>query len=238
MGRFLDELYGYSENDLCLEDLLSDARQDAHAEEDEEKVKPIAPYEDKYKESFSKLMHHELTQEELNGLTNNIVMEFTPVGNVIMSYNAEKGSFEYYSDSIVPYRYLNVVGRKYACVYNCAGLMTKSKELTVLKQEKELIDDAVQEPLALAPTEETKRSVFAKFKTYNKGANASTQAGADQSNKRGRIEPSKVIETNRYTSCGKIANMQMLKKVDRKQIDKTYAMSFAEYKKKMTAERS
>ncbi len=78
--------------------------------------------------------------------------------------------------------------------------------------------------------EETKKSVFAKFKTYNKG---STHASADTSTKRSRIEPSKVVDTNRYTSCGKIANMQMLQKVDRKQIDKTYAMSFAEYKKQM-----
>lgn len=232
MGRFLDELYGYSENDLYLEDLQGVQPVPA--------VKaPVAPYEDKYKESFSKLTHHELTQEELNGLTNNSVMEYTPVGNVIMSYNAEKGSFEYYSDSIVPYRYLNVVGRKYACVYNCAGLMTRDKGEALLKQEKELLENITQEPvITTAPAEETKRSVFAKFKTYNKGANASTQAGADQSNKRGRIEPSKVIETNRYTSCGKIANMQMLKKIDRKQVDKTYAMSFAEYKKKMSSERS
>jgi hypothetical protein len=233
MGRFLDELYGHSENDLYLEDLQE--VQPAPVEK-----APIVPYEDKYKETFSKLACHELTQEELDRLTNNSVMEYTPVGNVIMSYNAEKGSFEYYSDSIVPYRYLNVVGRKYACVYNCAGLMTRGKEQVLLKQEKELLENITQEPVttAAAPVEETKRSVFAKFKTYNKGANASTQAGADQSNKRGRIEPSKVIETNRYTSCGKIANMQMLKKIDRKQVDKTYAMSFAEYKKKMLSERS
>jgi hypothetical protein len=225
MGRFLDELYGHSEEDLCLEDLLG---------EQPAPVAPApAPYEDKYKETYSKLTLHELTKEELDGLANNSVMEYTPVGNVIMTYNVVKGSFEYYSDSIVPYRYLNVVGRKYACTFNCASLMTKGKEQVV---EKMLLENAAQE-LVTTPasaSEETKKSVFAKFKTYNKGApNLSMQAGADQSNKRGRIDPSKVMETNRYTSCGKIANMQMLKKVDRKQVDKTYAMSFAEYKQKM-----
>ena len=231
MGRFLDEVYGHSENDLHLDDFLGE--QPVPIEE-VKATPPPAPYEDKYKEPYSKLSHNELTPEDLNGLANNIVMEYTPVGNVIMSYNNTKGSFEYYSDSIVPYRYLNVVGRKYACVYNCAGLMTRGKEQALLKLEKELLENASQEPATItAVAAETKKSVFAKFKTYNKGATNATQAVADQSVKRGRIEPSKVVETNRYTSCGKIANMQMLKKVDRKQVDKTYAMSFAEYKQKM-----
>ena len=234
MGRFLDELYGYSENDLYVENLFVDTRPDAFT------IKPpIVPYEDKYEDAFSKLVCNELTQEDLTRLTNNVVMEYTPVGNVIMSYNSEKGSFEYYSDSIVPYRYLNVVGRKYACVYNCATLMKRRSKAveSIVINEATTIKELESEPRTRAGEGdgETKKSVFAKFKTYNKGAsNASMQAGADQSVKRSRIDPDKVVETNRYTSCGKIANMQMLKKVDRKQVDKTYAMSFAEYKQKMT----
>jgi len=228
MGRFLDELYGHSENDLFIEDFLGEQHAPTPVEEAKVKAPAPAPYEDKYKELYSKLTNSELTQEELNGLANNSVMEYTPVGNVIMTYNVVKGSFEYYSDSIVPYRYLNVVGRKYVCTFNCASLMTRGKEQAL----ENVVQELVTTPAAI--TEETKKSVFAKFKTYNKGAhNASMHAGADQSNKRSRIEPSKVVETNRYTSCGKIANMQMLKKVDRKQVDKTYAMSFAEYKQKM-----
>ena len=36
---------------------------------------------------------------------------------------------------------------------------------------------------------------------------------------------------NRYTWEGRLANMNLLKKVDRKVVDKKYAMSFADFKK-------
>ena len=36
---------------------------------------------------------------------------------------------------------------------------------------------------------------------------------------------------NRYTWEGRLANMNLLKKVDRKVVDKKYAMSFADFKR-------
>jgi len=234
MGRFLDEWYGHEQYNEMLEDLNAGSEQEVNVKLVQPNSKPsrkltpsrtLIPYEDKYKESFDKLELRELTQEELKMFASNRVMEYTPVGNVIMTYNVEKGSFEYYSDSIVPYRYLNVVGRKYVCIFNCVALMRQPvKELC--------------QPISLAPVsrpvEEPKKNVYAKFKTYNNGsATTTTHSSTEQPSKRSRIEPSKVVDTTRYTSCGKIANMQMLQKVDRKQIDKTYAMSFAEYKKQI-----
>lgn len=223
MGRFLDEMYGHARYNEMIEDLNAGSERELKPE-----LKPESkPYEDKYKESFDKLEFRELTQEELKMFANNRVMEYTPVGNVIMTYNVEKGSFEYYSDSIVPYRYLNVVGRKYVCIFNCVALM-RQQPVKELGQDTTLLEAA---PAAEAEAK-PKKNVFAKFKTYNTGA-TTTRSSTEQPSKRSRIEPSKVIDTNRYTSCGKIANMQMLQKVDRKQIDKTYAMSFAEYKKQL-----
>lgn len=225
MGRFLNEVHGHEQYNEILEDLNAGSEQESeHSREPNRELVPsreLTPYEDKYKESFDRLELRELTQEELKMFANNRVMEYTPVGNVIMSYNVEKGSFEYYSDSIVPYRYLNVVGRKYVSMFDCVALMRQPvKELPQLAT------------VITTPVEEPKKNVFAKFKTYNNGS-ATPHSNAEQPSKRSRIEPSKVVDTTRYTSCGKIANMQMLQKVDRKQIDKTYAMSFAEYKKQM-----
>lgn len=227
MGRFLNEMYGYEKYNEILEDLNAGSEPEPNVElvelsrKLEEPSRELTPYEDKYKESFDRLELRELTQEELKMFANNRVMEYTPVGNVIMSYNVEKGSFEYYSDSIVPYRYLNVVGRKYVSMFDCVALM------------RQPVKELCQLPTVITtPVEEPKKNVFAKFKTYNNGS-ATPHLNAEQPSKRSRIEPSKVVDTTRYTSCGKIANMQMLQKVDRKQIDKTYAMSFAEYKKQM-----
>jgi len=233
MGRFLDEMYGHEQYNEMLEDLNAGSEPEPNVEPKvepnrklEEPNRKLQPYEDKYKESFDKLELRELTQEELKMFANNRVMEYTPVGNVIMTYNMEKGSFEYYSDSIVPYRYLNVVGRKYVCIFDCVALMRQPvKELSQQTQVITATPVSVEEP---------KKNVFARFKTYNNGsATTTTHSSTEQPSKRSRIEPSKVVDTTRYTSCGKIANMQMLQKVDRKQIDKTYAMSFAEYKKQM-----
>ena len=51
-------------------------------------------------------------------LKNSYVMDNTPLGNVAMCYNHEKGSFDYYSDKIIPYRYLEPVARKYVIFFH------------------------------------------------------------------------------------------------------------------------
>jgi hypothetical protein len=58
----------------------------------------------------------------LDGLINNFIMEKTPSGNVIMYYNNKRGSFEFYSDNTIPYRYLETVSRKYVKTFNCRYL--------------------------------------------------------------------------------------------------------------------
>ena len=55
--------------------------------------------------------------KRLSMLKNNIIMEKTPLGNVVMFYNHTRTSFEYYSDSTIPYRYLETVARKYVVTY-------------------------------------------------------------------------------------------------------------------------
>ena len=49
-------------------------------------------------------------------------MEKTPLGNVIMYWNNSRGSFEFYSDNTIPYRYLETVGRKYVKTFNCRSI--------------------------------------------------------------------------------------------------------------------
>ena len=52
------------------------------------------PYEDKYKEKFRLLANDEVTGD----LKNNILIEETPIGNVIMFYNPENFRFEFYAE--------------------------------------------------------------------------------------------------------------------------------------------
>jgi hypothetical protein len=64
----------------------------------------------------------------LEKLLNCFTMEMTPQGNVLMTYDIKKGSFKYYSDHTIPYRYLEVVARKYVKQFNCRPLYVYMKE--------------------------------------------------------------------------------------------------------------
>ena len=106
-----------------------------------------------------------------------------------------------------------------------------------------------------------KRNVFTKFKSYNKEAGTgrvNTAAPPKNSiphnsnigsvgnvnnvgnvNSVGNVgngsgDNDKVLlkeNSNRYTCIGRVANFSILKKIDRKNVDKKYAMTFADFKK-------
>jgi len=192
--------------------------------------------------------------DRLDKLKNNFVIEKTPLGNVLMLYNNKRGSFEYYSDNTIPYRYLESVGRKYVKMFNCRPIYFVMEE--ELKNYEKKLEEKVNEEKEkeskrkqyeeenknnLIPVVEPKKNVFAKFKSYNKEAgtgHVNTTAPPKNS-----IPNNKVTETNsnekvllkenanRYSYEGKFSNFNFLKKIDRKVVDKKYAMSFADFKR-------
>jgi len=82
----------------------------------------VIPYEDKYKEKYLLL---ESNTVDLKNLKNNILIEETPIGNVIMFYNFEKTRFEFYSDKTIPFRFLETVARKYVIMFNCKSIFVE-----------------------------------------------------------------------------------------------------------------
>ena len=188
----------------------------------------------------------------LEKLKNCFVMEYTPLGNVLMFYDKERESFKFYSDNTIPYRYLEVVGRKYAKHFGCKQIfvdMEDELKLAEEKWEKERIEKETKGELERIKKEEAiknnkpieqKKNVFAKFKSYNKEAgtghvNTAPPPKNSIPNKlTAKQEKEKVLlkeKANRYTYEGKIANFNFIKKIDRKVVDKKYAMSFADFKK-------
>lgn len=180
------------------------------------------------------------------------VMEYTPLGNVLMIYDKERETFKYYSDNTIPYRYLEVVGRKYAKQFGCKRIFVDMEEelkMAEEKWEKERIEKADREEKERMLKEEAiknhkpieeKKNVFAKFKSYNKEAgtghvNTAPPPKNSIPNKlTEKQENEKILikeRANRYTYEGKFANFNFLKKVDRKVVDKKFALSFAEFKK-------
>jgi len=189
-----------------------------------------------------------IVNARLDKLKNNYVMEKTPLGNVLMIYDKVRGSFKYYADSTIPYRYLEPVGRKYVKLFNCRPLFvdmeeelklveekwTKEYELKKAKEAEEKKRAESQKPV------EQKKNVFAKFKSYNKDAGGKISMAAPPKNS----IPSKVVpdtkenekvllkeRANRYTYEGKFANFNFLQKIERKVFNKRLALSFNEFKK-------
>jgi hypothetical protein len=198
-----------------------------------------------------------MVNKRLEKLQNCYIMENTPLGNVLMIYDTSRLTFRYYSDNTIPYRYLETVARKYVKCYNCRPIFIdmeeelniaeekweKEKEEREKKAEKEKEEEEkrkLEEHKGLHKKVEAKKSVFAKFKSYNKDSAAGKSMVAPPKNSipnkplTQEQENEKVLlkdKANRYTYEGKLSNFNFLKKVERKVVDKKYAMTFADFKK-------
>jgi len=226
-------------------------RIEALDKDEEPKAKIEVPYEERYIDKYNALPLVEFDKEKLASLKNNIIIEKTPLGNVIMLYDAERESFKYYSDNAIPYRMLETVGRKYACTYHCKSIYIDMKEILKEAMEKieqeEVLEKEKEEQLLNETKEkdkqngegETKKNVFAKFKKYNDTSSkgpTSSQAPQPQQSQQSKASNKKMIlkeKANHYTCEGKIFNYSIIKKVDRKVVDKTYSLTFADYKRMM-----
>ena len=193
-------------------------------------------------------------EKRLEKLKDCFVIEKTPLGNVLMTYNVVRGSFQFYSDNTIPYRYLETVSRKFVKFFDCRPIYydmeeelknyeikLDEKELEKEKERKaredELKNGKADGQLLVQP----KKNVFAKFKSYNKESGTGhVNMAAPPKNSM----PSKAVtennpntkillkeNANRYTYEGKLSNFNMLKKVDKKLVDKKLALSFSDFKK-------
>jgi hypothetical protein len=124
-------------------------------------------FEDKYIKDINKLEERNLSKDELILLQKSIVMENTPMGNVILFYFHEKEQFIFYSDrKEVPYKYLDAVARKYIKMFDCKMIYTAVDE--ELESQKKKYEEIKEERKIIKPERtEKKRDVFANYKNYN-----------------------------------------------------------------------
>ena len=210
--------------------------------------------EDLSLEIFEKKAYHDVLEKKLTSLMNNYVCEHTPLGNVFMRYNNEKCSFEYFSNSTIPYRYLEPIGRKYVMTYHCKPLFVDLEEELKKSEEKRKQKEQEQKKEEQKKEEEKQTkssSVFANFRKYNnKDTHApivSSQPSKNRASTSGNLPSHMKVNlpnvnnvsekmvlkehANRYTYEGRLSNLSLLKKINRKLVDKKYAMTFAEFKK-------
>jgi hypothetical protein len=90
----------------------------------------IVAYEDKYKDCLKSIIYNANSKIENPSIKSptklcNFVLETTPKGQVIMRYNDNTSTFEYYTDSgTLPHKYLETVCRRYVIVFQCPHLYT------------------------------------------------------------------------------------------------------------------
>jgi hypothetical protein len=260
------ELINYVENfDEDGDELIQESSLEERNEYRREEIKRLQDELEKIKTEFLSeegiIVLKEQTTEQakkciinkrLDKLSNCYVIEKTPIGNVLMIYDKDRETFKYYSDCNIPYRYLEVVGRKYVKLFHCRPIFVDMEEELRLFEEKwekeqEIKKKKEEEKKRKADAVEnqqqsvqTKKNVFAKFKSYNKDAGGKINMVAAPKNSIPNKSVSETKEdekvslkerTNRYTYEGKFANFNFLQKIERKVFNKKLGLSFADFKK-------
>jgi hypothetical protein len=185
-----------------------------------------------------KALNHVL-EWKLEGFINNYILESTPLGNVFMRYNNQKKSFEYFSNNTIPYRYLETIGRKYVMTFRCKALFVDLEdELKKASDKKELEKDQKDktQDKGLRPTFKSYNNDLKMDKTMMRSAKPGLppQIKVNLPNVSGPNNGENQLlkeNANRYSWISRLTDFPMLKKVDRKTVDKNYAMSFADFKK-------
>lgn len=217
--------------------------------EEERKPPPEVPYQDKYLDKFQ-LLSPINESLDMDVLKNSIVVEHTPLGNVAMYYDSKREAFVYYSDSVMPYRFLEVVARKYVITFQCKSVfvvmddeISKAKmkieeQKTKKALEQEEMDLVAKEEQSSVKDDPKKKNVFATFKNYNKNttkdsSNKTTTGSSTASTANTKTGEDLILKenANHYTCDGRFANFLVLKKVDKTLVDARLKMTFADFKK-------
>ena len=192
-------------------------------------IKKDVPYEDKFKVALRDMTDEMIVAKDKKW-DNTFIMECTPIGNVIMTYDAPRETFVYYSDNIIPFRFLDVVSRKFALHFHCKHLV-----VDVELEEQKMIDDSmkseeknnadmlipvVSETQSEPPTDKKPKDVFAKFKTYNQQQSGPSASGAKEQTRISSKKSRPVVEkSNRYSCQGKLANFDIMNQTSVKPTD-------------------
>jgi hypothetical protein len=127
------------------------------------------------------------------------VRETTPQGDVIMTYDADRCAFCYYSDTrSVQFKYLEPVARKYVLEHGCKRLyIDMRKELAKTTNAATTNAATTSAATTSAATTSTTKSVFAQLKKYGIKPSSSLSSLSSPSS-------SLKEQVTRYWYCGKL----------------------------------
>ena len=185
-----------------------------------------------YLKKYKSMEKSNLTEIEMKNLRNSFIIEKTPLGNVLLYYDTNENSFQYYSDNSIPYRYLEICARKYVTTYFCTQFyidfdieiqnardkIKQQQTVTNIEKEKVVIPQTPTNNMIKS------KSPFVKFKTYNNNTQNNTQKVLEnpiqpnQKTSSTSLKKQRPIilkeQVNRYKYLGKMCNFSFIKKTD------------------------
>ena len=214
---------------------------------------------------FKEITRKKIINKKLDHFIDNYILENTPIGNIYMRYNNSKGSFEYFSNNTIPYRYLETAGRKYVITYLCKPILIDTEEELkksaikykedIKKKEENIKEEENRKEEEKKMTTNNPRHVLAKMKSYNKDTKNTTSIRPMKNRSSNNVSPSQLKATiqninqttenkiliensNRYTWEGRLTDFCPLKKINKNVINKTLTMSYADFKRIQQAQQN
>jgi hypothetical protein len=138
-----------------------------------------------------------------------VLMEYTPLGNIYMYYNAYHKSFSYYADTQIPYKLLNAVAMKYVRTFYCFDFFTDTQVLPENRVSPFTIMNIEQERLEKLKKDKKKSEMGIDFKDApflrpKKKEEEKKDECLQDKNK-------KLVFKNVFKYCGSYRNLFMLK---------------------------
>ena len=139
-----------------------------------------------------------------------ILYESTPLGNVIMYYDAYKKAFSYYADVSISYGVLNAVAMKYVMIYRCGDFFIDNS-VTVKESpfahEHEI--DVVAAKTKINEKFDVRKGPFAQLKK-----NQDKKTLPEKKKEEKRVESQKNVVKNKFVFLGKSRDFDFLKRSD------------------------
>jgi hypothetical protein len=175
-----------------------------------------------------------MIEKKLNNLMNNYIIEYAPVGNVVMRYNHHDQTFDYFSNNSIPYRYLETIGRKYVMTYQCKNIFidmeTEVENANKLNEENKNSSKSTSHKIIKNPVSSINQ-INKKNQMTNKHAPENRNNSTTVVNPINNLDIA-VKNSNRYTWKGRFADFKILKSVKKEIINKNLKLSFKDFKNK------
>jgi hypothetical protein len=184
---------------------------------------------------FDNQAYQLMIDKKLNNLMNNYIIEYTPLGNVVMRYNHNDQTFDYFSNNSIPYRYLETIGRKYVLTYQCKNIFidmdTEVEHANKLNEENK--NKSSSHKIIQLNNKNNKNQLNINNKNSSNTKNKSLPE--NRNNSTTIVNPINNIDivvknSNRYTWKGRFADFKIVKSVKKEIVNKNLKVSFKEFK--------